>query len=161
MVEVESGIFYAQGQISEFKFIPNRHSQIQFPRLSQNLLDYYKFVLTNGYPEEIFQDPQVLRCSNFRIKRLLPNGRKKISLELIQRGVIYQFLHEDTSDRLPDSIQNLPKMANLWFHIFEDDLGKNPGHEPILDKILRINQAALAIELPIWSTPQEAIIKGY
>ena len=36
---------------------------------------------------------------------------------------------------------------------------KNPGHDPILNKILEINENALAIEIPIWTTTYQSIKK--
>jgi hypothetical protein len=48
-------------------------------------------------------------------------------------------------------------MANIWFDIFMDSMGENPGHDPILDKILQLNENALAIETPVWTSTHDFI----
>ncbi|MHA1583646.1 MAG: hypothetical protein ACTSXK_13740 [Promethearchaeota archaeon] len=123
------------------------------------LLNYYDFICSSEYPDEIFNRRDGIRCSGFRIKGLQTNARKKISLELISRRQIQLIDSNNHPMNVSPGILKLPEMASIWFDIYSSILGKNPGHAPVLDKILQINQNALAIETPVWTTTSSALNK--
>ena len=118
----------------------------------KKLLNYYNFVCSKEYPEELFNRKDGLRCSKFRITGLKKNSRKKICLDLIGSGKIHLINEKNQPPYISKLILNLPKITELNASLL------NPSHEKILDKILSINKNALAIEIPVWTTTHQAIL---
>ncbi len=136
----------------------DRHLHPQIAEIfGKNLLKYYQLVGSNEYPDEIFNDKEILRCSSFRIQGLRQNARKVISLDLIKKNKVFLIKNGMKFKNLSESIAKLPEMARVWHKIYLDTLKKNPGHGPVLDKILKINPNALSIETPIWTTTHSAV----
>ena len=140
------------------KWIPQRHTASKIgSSFGQKLLDYYRLVTSRSYPEELFNQPDGLRCSSFRIKGTFTDARKKIAIDLRKRGLLIVIDEKNQPDFISPGILKLSKMAKIWFEIFSATSNKNPGHDPVLDKILQVNQNALAIEVPIWTTTQDKL----
>ena len=120
------------------KWIPQRHTASKIASsFGQKLLDYYHLVTSRLYPNELFNQPDGLRCSSFRIKGLHTDARKKIGIDLWKRGLIHIIGGgESQPDYISPGIAKLPRMAQLWFDIYSGMMEKNPGHDPVLDKIL-------------------------
>ena len=162
MTEVEERIFYSTGLSYTLKWVKSRHNNIIPKHLGNRLLNYYNFLCSNNYPDHIFKDPKITRCSNFKVKHLKRNARKNISLELIKLGLV-DFINKQTQpEKYPKSILKIPQMASIWFDIYQmqSNSSNSPGHDPILGKILEINEAALATEVSVWSTTPESLRDG-
>ena len=66
------------------KWIPQRHTAPEIASsFGQKLLEYYRLVTSRSYPDELFNQADGLRCSNFRIKGLYTDARKKIAIDPI------------------------------------------------------------------------------
>ena len=161
VVEIETRKFYQGGVEYEFKWVENRH---HLPDIAKNfgnkLIKYYNLVCSNVYPEKIFNSKEILRCSSFKLKNLDKDGLKKISLELLKNNYVTIVDDKNTHKNVSKSIVNLLKMTKIWYDIFYYQMKKPPKHGPILNKILELNKNSLSIEIPIWSTTPEAIIKN-
>jgi hypothetical protein len=156
MVSIEKRRFSHNRLEYILEWVPERH--LQNKKFGQKLLQYYNYVCTHNYPEAIFNNSEFVRCSSFRLKGLHKDALKKIGIQLINSRQI-NLIDEYNQDRtVSQSIINLQKMAKIWFEIFSSTMEKNPGHEPILDKILQLNKNALAVEVPIWTTTNYALI---
>ena len=156
---LETRIFRHQRLEYLHKWIPQRHTESKIAAsFGQKLLDYYNMVTSRLYPDGLFNQTDGLRCSSFRIKGLYTDARKKIAMDLWKRGLLHMVVNgQPCPDFISPEIAKLPKMANVWFEIFSATSEKNPGHDPVLDKILKMNPNALAIEVPIWTTTREKL----
>lgn len=143
-----------------FKWAQDRHQKARVPKkFSQNLERYYQLILSKKIPQELFNDPKILRCSNFRIKGLRRGAIKQISNELIAQGLITEIKSNNKYlEQIPESIKNLPSTAFKAFSIFTKEFQHNPGHDPILHRILIENEHALSLETPIWTIPNKTKI---
>ena len=105
MVEIETRKFYQGGVEYEFKWVEKRH---HLPNLAQNfgnkLIKYYNFVCSNVYPEKLFNNTEILRCSSFKLKNLDKDGLKKISLELIKNNYVTLVNDENSAKDVSKSI---------------------------------------------------------
>lgn len=138
------------------KWIPQRHTAPEIASsYGPKLLNYYSLVTSRSYPKDLFDRADGLRCSSFRIKGTFTDASKKIAMDLRKRGLLTVINETNQPKFLSPGIKKLFKMAEIWFKIFSSTMDKNPGHDPVLDKILRLNQNALAIEVPIWTVSQE------
>jgi len=143
-------------------WVKERHQKKEIVNLyGRKLLNYYDYVCSNEYPEEIFNDSGITRCSKFRIKGLQKDARKKIAISLIKSGMIKVIDDNNKPANISPKLSKLYKMARIWFSIYSKTMGKNPGHEPILEKILKLNNSALAIEIPIWTTSHHPQTNNY
>jgi len=163
--EKEKRVFHHNGLDYVLEWVAERHIHPHLKDLfGKTLLNYYNLVDSNQYPEFLFNQKDSLRCSSFRIKHLHTNAQKKISLDLIRSGHILTLDADGTPHNplidgvLSEGIKKLPKMAKIWFDIYSSTMDKNPGHDPILRKILDLNENALAIEVPIWTTTYQAVM---
>ncbi len=159
MVSVEKRQFIHKGIEYLMEWVASRHDH---PLISQNygskLLNYYNYVCTKDYPDHLFNGSEYLRCSSFRLKGLQKDAPKKIAIKLINSKQIHLVDEKNQSPLISPEIQKLPKMAQIWFDIFSSTMDKNPGHGPVLDKILQLNKNALAVEVPIWTTTERNLI---
>src|SRR5690606_9225705 len=122
----------------------DRHQKARVPKkFSEKLERYYQLILSKKIPQELFNDPKILRCSNFRIKGLKRGAIKQISHELIAQGLITELKSANNLiGQVPDAIRNLPSTAFKAFSVFMKEFQHNPGHDPILHRILIENEHA-------------------
>ncbi|UYP46559.1 hypothetical protein NEF87_002844 [Candidatus Lokiarchaeum ossiferum] len=159
MVSVEKRQFIHNRIEYLMEWITARHKHpLISHRFGSRLLTYYNYVCTKEYPDHIFNGSEYLRCSSFRLKGLQKDARKKIGIKLINSKQIHLVDEKNQLSYISPEIQKLPKMAKIWFDIFSSTMDKNPGHGPVLDKILQLNKNALAVEVPIWTTTDRALI---
>ncbi len=160
VTEVEERIFYSTGLSYTLKWVRNRHINSLPTSLGQNLLKYYNFLCSNEYPEEVFKDKNITRCSSFKIKYLKRNARKKISLNLVKYGIVQLINQRNRPSGVSEDILKLPEMAKVWHKIYSATMEDSVGHDPVLSKILELNNSALATEISVWSSPREFLRRG-
>lgn len=172
--------FYHHGLEYKLLWVDERfRDPVIFDKFGNRLLQYIRFTQSNDFPETLFRKRDGLRCSSFRIKHLIPHGKKKISLSLIKNQYVQQIsinpekqqnsMKSYPSNQTPsnqnsiqkqqtnEAIEILPKMARIWYDIFTQLDDSNPGHEPILQKIIELHPNALAVEVPVWTTTLSSI----
>ncbi len=159
MTEVEERIFYSTGLSYTLKWVRSRHKTLKPRTMGERLLGYYKFLCSNQYPENIFKDPNITRCSSFKIKYLKRNARKKISLNLVKYGIVTLINKNNKPSMYSEEVLRIPEMAKIWHDLFSATMEGNPGHDPVLSKILEINESALATEVSVWSTTPDSLKK--
>ncbi len=158
MVEISHHDFYHNGLIYTLKWAESRFSRpVIVQKYGSQLLKFIRFTQSGGFPESFFNQRNGLRCSSFRIKNLITHGQKKISLQLIKNHHVSVITKKNAENFPIKSIGKLPRMAQIWYDINCQLSDGNPGHDPILTKILEINEQALATELPIWTVTLDAI----
>ena len=108
--------------------------------------------MSQDIPHELFNDRSILRCSSFRVKNLERGAPKKISFKLLQGNHVKR-IHSRSrpSKKLSKTIIDLPKAAKKAYNIYFKEFNRNPGHDPVLYRILYQNPNALAVETPIWT----------
>ena len=163
-IYIEERVFYLNSISYVLKWAKERHLKEDLNKIQNigdKLLKFYDICSSSQYPEAIFKDKSVARCSDFRIKYLERNSHKPISIRLVNNKIVESFYAGEESAQLQKKygtdLLSLPKAANIWHTIFSNTM-KTVGHDPILDKILKLNQSALAIEVPIWSSPPNEIM---
>lgn len=118
----------------------------------RNLGSYFKKVYQGTIPNDLFNLRSLPRVSQFKIRGLRPVFMASFSKNLIREGKIK--LHGPGS--------RLPKHVNDVFENFKtSDIGKKPGHEPILKNILIKDKNSVAIEIPIWKKINNDHITGH
>ena len=126
--------------------VPNPYRQ-QFVELGS----YFKAVYKGKIPNNVFNSRANPRISQFKIKGLKSVFMHSLSKKLIRAGRIKSLG--------PDS--KLPKYAQKVFKNFKNDIGKRPGHDPILKNILIKDQDSIAIEIPVWKKYEDTILTGH
>lgn len=113
---------------------------------------YLKRIYQGTIPNNLFNTRNVIRVSQFRIKGLKNGFIRSFSKKLIQEEKIKKL---NANSKLPKFVQNV-------FEIYrQNQINKNPGHEPILKNILIKDEDSIAIEVPIWNTKTKRIITGH
>ncbi|MFX0046908.1 MAG: hypothetical protein ACFE8G_01955 [Candidatus Hermodarchaeota archaeon] len=113
---------------------------------------YFKKVYQGTIPNDLFNLRNLPRVSQFKIRGLKPAFMTSFSKSLIREGKI----------KLHDSDSKLPRFVNDVYDSYKiNEIGKIPGHEPILKNILIRDQNAVAIEVPIWKKVEENYITGH
>lgn len=160
MEDVQQQIFIHNGLEYKLEWAESRFYQPQIAhKFGSKLLQYIHFTKSPDFPESLFNRKNGLRCSSFRIKHLITHGQKKLSIDLLRKGYVSLVSPENSSDYPIQSVSKLPQMAKIWFDIHTQLSDTNPGHEPILKKILELNENALATEVPIWTVTLNALQK--
>ena len=149
--QIEQRVFWQHSLKYIHEWIPIRHYDSRIaPFFGEKLLSYYDFVSSHYYPDSLFNRTDILRCSELKIKNLPIHMQKKISLQLIQKKFIQAITSKTPPSKIPTSISKLSQYAALWYEIGMNQQ-KNAGHELVLAKILKLNPAALSIEIPVWT----------
>lgn len=113
---------------------------------------YFKNVYQGTIPNDLFNQRELPRVSQFKIRGLKPAFITSFSKRLIREGKIRH--HNSTS--------RLPKFVNDVFEAFKNtEIRRKPGHEPILKNILIRDKNSLAIEIPIWRKIKNDYITGH
>jgi len=113
---------------------------------------YFKKVYQGTIPNDLFNLRNLPRVSQFKIRGLRPAFMASFSKSLIREGKI----------KLYDSDSKLPRFVNDVYDSYKiNEIGKKPGHEPILKNILIRDQNAVAIEIPIWKKIENNYITGH
>lgn len=113
---------------------------------------YFKKVYHGSIPNDLFNLRNLPRVSQFKIRGLKPAFMASFSKSLIREGKI----------KLHDSDSKLPRFVNDVYDSYKiNEIGKKPGHEPILKNILIRDQNAVAIEVPIWKKIENNYITGH
>ena len=114
----------------------------EFKRLGKYLKEIYK----SGVPSNLFNKRDVPRISQFKIKGLKSSFLRSFSKKLILNNIIQK---SDGDSKLPNFAQSVYKSFR------ENQMNKNPGHEPILKNILIKDKDSIAIEILIWMKNKE------
>ena len=118
----------------------------------RNLGTYFKKVYQGTIPNDLFNQKGLPRVSQFKIRGLKPAFMASFSKSLIREGKI----------KLHSSGSRLPKFVNDVFETYKtSEIGKKPGHEPILKNILIRDENSVAIEIPIWKKIRNDYITGH
>jgi len=113
---------------------------------------YFKKVYQGTIPNDLFNQRGLPRVSQFKIRGLKPAFMVSFSKSLIREGKI----------EVHDSNSKLPRFVNDVFETFKkSQIGKKPGHEPILKNILIRDENSVAIEIPIWKQINNLFITGH
>jgi len=105
----------------------------------KTLGSYFKKIYQGTIPNELFNTRNLPRVSSF-------------SKKLIREGKITQY----------GSDSKLPNYANNVYENFRiNEIGKKPGHEPILKNILIKDSNSVAIEIPIWKKIDSKVVTGH
>jgi hypothetical protein len=138
-----------------FNWAKDRYEKSPIPRsFYQRLRSFYSQILEGNIPNDLFNNPTILRCSTFRLKGLPSGSIKKISLSLINSGVV-KVIRGNQKGNLSPSLALLPQQVEEVFVTFRRENLPDPGHTPILKRILIQNPNTLSTETPIWSTINE------
>ena len=118
----------------------------------KNLGSFFKKIYQGTIPNELFNLRNLPRVSQFKIRGLRPAFINSFSKRLIREGKIEQY----------GSDSKLPKYANDVYVNFKlNEIGKKPGHEPILKNILIKDSNSVAIEIPIWKKYDNKVVTGH
>jgi hypothetical protein len=113
---------------------------------------YFKKVYQGTIPNDLFNQRELPRVSQFKIRGLKAAFIASLSKKLIREGKIN---HHNSASRLP-------KFVNDVFEAFKNtEIRRKPGHEPILKNILIRDKNSLAIETPIWRKVKNDYITGH
>jgi len=112
----------------------------------KKLQTYFKKVFQGAIPNNIFNDKNTARVSQFKIKGLKIAFLRSFSKELMRKGKIKKYGSEA---KLPDYAQKVYESYK------ENQIYKKPGHDPVLKNILIKDKDAIAIEVPIWKKINE------
>jgi len=114
----------------------------------KKLQNYFKKVATGAIPNSIFNNKNMARVSQFKIKGLKSAFLRSFSKQLIRAGKITRY----------DSKTKLPNYAQKVYENYETNhFNKKPGHDPVLKNILIKDKDSIAIEVPIWKQFKEDI----
>ncbi|MCF2138871.1 MAG: hypothetical protein K9W44_02290 [Candidatus Lokiarchaeota archaeon] len=158
MINVQNAFFYHQGLEYKLSWAePRFHHPVIYHNFGRKLLQYIRFTQSSEFPNNLFNNRYGLRCSSFRIRNLVKDAQKKISLALVSQKHVSLIKINDVRASKAEGIEVLPKMAKIWYEINCQLHDKNPGHEPILQKIMELHQQALASEVPVWTSTFDSI----
>jgi hypothetical protein len=117
-----------------------------------DLKKYFRRIANGNIPNKIFNAKAIPRISQFKIRGLKSAFVASFSKKLIRDGLI---------DYL-DANSKLPIYAQHVYKNFErNNIGKIPGHDPILKNILIKDKNSVAIEIPIWAKRDNSFITGH
>ena len=118
----------------------------------RSLGTYFKKVYQGTIPNDLFNQRNLPRVSQFKIRGLRPAFMASFSKKLIRESKI-TFHNSDS---------RLPKFVNDVFETYKNsEIRKKPGHEPILKNILIKDENAVAIEIPIWKKIKTDYVTGH
>jgi hypothetical protein len=100
--------FNHQGIEYTFRWNKDRFERKGLVSILDGQLDaYYRKVLAGNIPDALFNDPNIMRCSRFRLKGLERGAVPKIRDQLIERDLIQTVTRKSiTKDINP--IRNIP-----------------------------------------------------
>ncbi|MHA1846305.1 MAG: PD-(D/E)XK nuclease family protein [Promethearchaeota archaeon] len=122
-----------------YKAIPS--SFPENPTVSK-LYKYIYLVQKGRIPDVLFNDPTIPRASKMRIRNLSKTQKNYLQRFLFEKNYIKKISPEQ--DPLPTYAEH------VYQNFKEIGIPKKPAHDPILNYILRTDDNALAIELPVW-----------
>lgn len=118
----------------------------------KRLGSFLKKVYQGQIPNELFNNKEIPRVSQFKIIGLKRGFLTSFSKKLIRAGIIKKY----------DSDTKLSKYAHKVYEIYtENQFKKKPGHNPILKNILIKDKDSIAIEIPIWMNSNYNCITGH
>ncbi|SRR6056297_1857754 len=152
--------FYHNGIVYEFKWAKIEYvTKNMPPYLADRITDYFDYINSDDFPDDLFNDKKVQRCSNFRVKYLKRGGRDKISQKLIKEKKVF---HEDFENNTYD--KNIPPIVKdimdstreLFFETITKGFTK-PNHDQVLTKCLLNVDNAISVETPVWTRKQSTL----
>jgi hypothetical protein len=156
---IHNGIWY------DFKAAKLNDTITRMPTKLANILNsYFSFVRSRNFPEYLFNDPDILRCSKFRVKKISRGAPKIISEKLIRDKTVIVVDEKTNSSQVSKNIQSLVTLTQEKFISFNSDhlkVGgkiKKPSHDAILTNIFLKHENSIAIETPIWTTKQTTLM---
>src|SRR6056297_1668653 len=84
--------FYHNGILYSFKSAKLDYVLERMPMyLGEKINRYFSYVLSDDFPDELFNDSSVERCSSFRVKYLKRGARSKASKALVKEAAILDY----------------------------------------------------------------------
>jgi len=144
--------FCHQGIEYTFRWNKERFEKKGLMDILNGQLDaYYRKVLAGNIPDALFNDPNIMRCSRFRLKGLERGAVPKIRDQLIERDLVRTLTRKTITTDL-DPIRKIPEMVYQVFKARnENGIEEKPSHDVVCRNLLIVNDAALSMETPIWS----------
>jgi hypothetical protein len=134
------------------------HHKLKLSQLSSRreefikLGTYFKRIYQGNIPNNLFNTREYHRISQFKIKGIKLSFLTSFGRKLIQ----------DEKITYLDSTSSLPSSAQRVFQSFKNsEIGRIPGHEPILKNILIKDKNSVAIEIPIWKKFYNTYLTGH
>ncbi len=113
---------------------------------------YFKRIYQGQIPNNLFNTREYHRISQFKIKGMKLSFLSSFGKKLIREEKIIYL----------DSTSALPRYAQTVFQSFKNsEIGRLPGHDPILKYILIKDKNSLAIEIPIWKKFYNTYLTGH
>jgi hypothetical protein len=113
---------------------------------------YFKRVYQGDIPNNLFNTREYHRISQFKIKGIKNSFLTSFGKKLIR----------DEKIKYLDSTSSLPRYAQTVFQSFKNnEIGRIPGHDPVLKYILIKDRNSLAIEIPIWKKFYTTYLTGH
>jgi hypothetical protein len=135
-----------------FNWAKERYEHAPVPRnFYGTLARYYKTIMEGNLPHDLFENPNALRCSSFKLKGLPKGAIKDLSIRLINDGFIHVIRPQQTQG-INANLARIPQTVQDVYETFAREHMNQPGHNPVLMRILIQNPNALSTETPIWST---------
>ncbi|MHA1871681.1 MAG: hypothetical protein ACTSU2_10030 [Promethearchaeota archaeon] len=155
MIDILWDSFYHHGVNYDFAWCRGNHIFFQQMNLncSRALWRYLNKIHQKKFPVELFLDESMPRISTFKIKKLKRGIVPAIGQELITKGLIKEFSlkNKDKTQESHEFMEFLKNMPN-----YKKYVEKNPGHDKILNYIIRNDRYAIAKEVPVWyDTPEK------
>lgn len=118
----------------------------------KQLESFFKKVCNGAIPNHLFNERDMPRISQFRIKGLKRGFLPSFSKELVRTGKVQKYGPEY-------------KLSNYASQVYKNykkyKFGKKPGHDPVLKNILIKDESSIAIEVPIWKKFNNEFITGH
>ena len=150
--------FNHMGLIYEFKWAKRQQVIDSMPKNLANKLNlFFDKIYSDKIPYDLFNNRNITRCSNFRIKGLNRGALKKISQELIEKSFVGHIVREEKDQALfPLYFYDLCQQAEEARQEFESlgFKGYKPSHDEVLTRILLKNENTIALETPVWTRRQ-------
>lgn len=152
---IDEHTYIHQGINYTFRVAKDRFNGISLAKsVEGNFRSYYTKIMSGAIPQELFNDPLVMRCSSFRLSGLRRGAIPQLSQDFIERGLI-QVIKRRPVKSVKDPIAQIPGMvAEVFTQFKKNGFSEKPGHDTILRNLLIRNEAAVSMETPIWNPYQ-------
>ena len=144
--------FYHQNIKYSFHYHKKRLNNLdQLNESYERLKHFFMEVYEGKIPNDMFNMKKNPRISRFKLKGINKAFLRSYSKKLIRAGEIKQL----DSNKLSNYAKNVYKTYKA------NEIGKKPGHDPVLKNILINDEKSIAIETPIWKRKNGACLTGH
>ncbi|MHA2008709.1 MAG: hypothetical protein ACXABO_11260 [Promethearchaeota archaeon] len=145
----ESNILYHNSIKYGFQFKRNLNF-IKDQSIRIKLLNYFYDIIEGNYPEAVFNDKQVSRCSSLCLKG---TNNERLLISKI-KGVIKHLNNEGLIGRQTTGFLYRFQTEAQITHENYKKLGRIPNHPPILTNLF-FKENIIGIEIPVWKEGQD------